>query len=1707
MPKNKNSEEKFLFNLSLLSFLLIFFTNLLFISKPHYKQAVPSPETEVSEENQGETLGVWGSQKPVVYISGGSYKYSSGGLIPLSSRDDPAVEIDTRNVSGNAKFELYEADRESLFKYLLYKKENEQVSTEVDRSGLNLITSFEKKVGASEKVSLPLKERGIYYLRVSVGDTVTNSYIVRSNIASVVKEAGEEFVFWSQDLRTKKSLTSGNVKVYNLRDKTTELSNVSIGDDGVAKTRLTSEADIALVIQDEETAVVPINLRYLNTGYEWNRFGDFKLIKRYFTFTDRPLYRPGDTVYFKSIIRDEDDVRYTIPTGSVKATIKSYSQELPVYERDLPISSVGAVTGEVKLPKDIKTGNYYVSFSGSEWNGYAEFDVQEFRKPEYFVELSADKREFVSGDEIKLQVAGQYFSGQPLANVKVSYKVTSSDYYDWEYFDYIGDQISDDYRYGWWGGSNEIESGSLDLDSKGQATISVDAKKDKNEGKSRVYSVEVHYQDSSSDQAFDRKNILVYPGEFGIYRKNYMWSVKAGDELSPIFKLHGHKDSVVLSGQKIKATIESEVYDKGTRNYYNRKFEKVLDKEFKTNAHGEVEIKFRPQKEGQYKYTLESQDGRGNEIIKIYYFYATDQNYSRYSETSSGKLSITPDKAQYEPGNLAKVILYSEIPDRDVFVSFDRERLNRYQVVKMRGNTAILDLPLIATDMPNIYLSAVSFGNTELESTYENIKVSAERMRLQVKITPDGNKYKPGDIASVDIETKDKFGNPISADVAVWAVDKAIFELENSKLGNIYDIFWFNRYENTVTGHSLEGIVVNTSEQGGGCFAPGTKILLGDGKTKNIEDIKKGDSILTREAPMSDKLVKAKVKEVTIRQVWGYLLINGKLKITDNHIILANGKWVEAASLRSGDLLATTDGQEVVESVEWHLGKTDVYNLEIEKYHTFFADGIFVHNQKGGATRDVLKDTAYWNPSVSTDASGHARITIKLPENLTTWTISAVAVTSDTKVGQQKADIVVTKDIIVRPILPNVLREGDEIMLSALVQNFTDSDKVFNVKMVFAQGDVEMPEKTNISIPSKGTQQIFWKVKPTKVSEESTVQIIAYEVNNVTSGDNILRKIPVVRFGFKETAGFSGDGDKEYKVNLHVDSVNENTSITLNLAPTVLGSLPASMNYLISYPYGCVEQTTSRFVPTVIIKNHAELFPDLIKTKDIDGIITKGISRLVSLQQSNGGWGWWYSQGSSYISAYVVEYLLQAKALGYEVDENMMARAKSFFENLNPTNDYDSVTRFYALTLLGSDKAPKQMTAKSDMNDFLVAMLVIANKKQGVNDNNANGYNELVGRIKHEGNTVYWDNIGTSQYFASIDATTAMGIRAILEAGGDRGLAVSAVNYLTRSRNKHYWSNSYATANVIRAIVDLSVSGDEQNPNYTYEVELDGKKLTTGKVTYAKQVIREISIPAKSVDLNGTTLKLRKIGTGQMYSTLVVEEFRTDRDFVPEGKALKVTREIVNDKDQYRSLGVGEVARIKIKVEGLPNNSEYVVVEDTLPSGMVPVIESFKNEQFNQNNNYYWGREYKADGVIFSNTYWGGTKDTLEYRARVINSGVFWIPPATAEMMYSPEVNGVSSIKMLEIEDKTHDLPRPITNLTDLNNIRSKFKDSKSKNWLVILLFALVVLVVLEKRFGLHKQVLEKYRALRPQLKQIDPSEKPEKDTTTIDDENNKPLQ
>jgi len=164
-----------------------------------------------------------------------------------------------------------------------------------------------------------------------------------------------------------------------------------------------------------------------------------------------------------------------------------------------------------------------------------------------------------------------------------------------------------------------------------------------------------------------------------------------------------------------------------------------------------------------------------------------------------------------------------------------------------------------------------------------------------------------------------------------------------------------------VIGVAYDGHTVNCCRAGGagvpsnpgggdpddpGCFTGDTKILMVDGSYKEIKDIKAGDYIITRKAPDSNELVKAEVIRSMVYDGWdGYLIINNKLKVTTNHMIYVNGEWKEAGEIRIGDRLVNEKGEKfVVKSLEKVDKQVKVYNIEIEGYKTYFANGIYVHN-------------------------------------------------------------------------------------------------------------------------------------------------------------------------------------------------------------------------------------------------------------------------------------------------------------------------------------------------------------------------------------------------------------------------------------------------------------------------------------------------------------------------------------------------------------------------------------------------------------------------------------------------------------------------------------------------------------------------------------------------------------------------------------------
>lgn len=1638
--------------------------------------AVYYPINKIKEENDirqreaqnaKQKEGVLGARTPAIYISGGDYGYNSGGMIALASTDEPAVQIGGYNISGKAEISVYEANEDTLLNYLTHDKDGKQ-SKKITADKLKPVTTIKQDINTNSyegsKVVLPLKEMGIWLLRVKMGETTADSFVIRSSIAALTKEGDDEFIFWGQDLKSRRSLTDSMVILYSLQDNRRELIRAPFDSVGIAKTKLTEEADIALIAHQKDRAIVPINLKYLNTGYSYKQFTPKTKQTRYFIFTDRPLYKPGDTVYFKAVLRDDDDARYTVEEGEATAKIyNGYYYEgstgnPPLFEKKYPISPDGTIYGEYALPANAKTGyhtldinvpnrqqhdNYYYS----EWSSNTiSFQVEYFRKPEYSIDIETDQTEFTAGDKATFKINGTYFSGQPLIGQKVRYTVYSSDYYEYEYLadrQYIAQELDNNYRYGYWYGNNKVLEGTAILNNNGEAEVTLDTRTSFNNGKSQVFSIEATIDDGSQEPSFARRNLLVYAGEYGIYRTSSTYGTIVNTPLSLPVSLLPYRKSIDTSGINLTAKVHRSnwiAYQEKNKNYqsYRKEDEELPQLKAQTDSQGNAKFSFTPTKIGSYDITLQGKDERGNTISKMFYSYVSSEDQPYYSGQENNELTLTTDKLKYQPGDTVRFNIFSTTPNRDVLLSMERGRLDRYKVVRLNGKKGTAEIPLESTDIPNMYASAMSFSSTDLDSGTVKIPISTDEKKMIINIAPDNKAYGPGETVTLNLSTTNVEGKPIQAEVAFWAVDKAIFELSDNNLGDIFDTFWKERYDSTSWAHSLEGIYVNNAERGG-CFSRETKILMGDGTSKNIENIKPGDTVLTR-TEKDPKLIKAKVRSLYSAKENGYIILNGDLKITADHILRVNGLWKEAGSIQTGDLLTNEQGKEIpVESIEWLRGNFDVYNLEIEKYHSFFAGGVWVHNQKGGG-RTTFNDTAYWNPSIRSDESGKAQISFKLPDNLTTWTLAAVGATRDTRVGQATNEIVVTKDVIVRPILPNIMRAGDEVTLSALVQNFTQSDQVFDVDLSFDSGVTEQSQYSNITLHSNETRQFYWEVKPNKENEKAKLIFSAKSKNDNNLADIVTKEIPVRPVGFFEQRAQTGDGSTKIPVKLFPDSNNTKSTVTLSLSPTILGTLPSAMKYLVNYPYGCIEQTTSRFVPAVIAKANSGLFSSALEGRDIDDMIKKGLERLAVHQQDDGGWAWWYSgRSDQFITAYVIEYVLEAKNSGIEVDEDLLNKARGYLEK----NTYyesqtqgekvlsreENVARIYALTLFGEKGKAQKLTNLEKLSPDILSMAVMANYLNGDKNPDSNGLTRLTAMAKHQGESAYWEG-GNKLNFASKDSSTALAIRAIVLAQGDRDLAVKGAKYLTRNRKANYWSNTFATAQVIRAITDLANTGSELSPNYSYTVLLDDKEITRGTVINSTQQIQDIELPTKDIKPTGSIISITKTGDGQLYSTLLVNEFHTDRNSKAADHGLKVTRDYINDKGRQYSLAVGDTVTVNITVSGLKTNENYGVIADELPAGLIPINRTLKNQQ-NGNDPYYSyyysydvsDRDITENGIVLSLYQIAQGVRTYSYQARVISAGVFTAPPASASLMYAPEIYGRSDAQTIEITNQSKIIP------------------------------------------------------------------------------------
>ncbi|CAF3783406.1 unnamed protein product [Rotaria sp. Silwood1] len=356
--------------------------------------------------------------------------------------------------------------------------------------------------------------------------------------------------------------------------------------------------------------------------------------------------------------------------------------------------------------------------------------------------------------------------------------------------------------------------------------------------------------------------------------------------------------------------------------------------------------------------------------------------------------------------------------------------------------------------------------------------------------------------------------------------------------------------------------------------------------------------------------------------------------------------------------------------------------------------------------RSDFKDAVQWSPYVKTDENGYATVYVTFPDNLTSWRITSRVITEDTKVGQATNTVITRKNLLVRMETPRFLQEGDLVTISTMIHNYLGTEK--NVKLKFRAGNTELVGDSvrEIKLGSNSEERIDWTIKVN--NPFGAAKLYAEALTNEES-DAVEMSVPLQPRGLQMMVPTVADFDDLYKnevKQLYIPGGTDMRSVTMKftVAPSLASTMLSALDELAGYPYGCVEQTMSRFLPTVVV---AGAFKDLnapiseALQKDLPKMVEAGVNRLYGFQHSDGGWGWWTNDGSNnFMSAYVIYGYKMAKDANYTVKDNVMKRGVNFIKG-KVASETDATTKAYMLYVISlvDDKDKDKM--KKEIENLL----------------------------------------------------------------------------------------------------------------------------------------------------------------------------------------------------------------------------------------------------------------------------------------------------------------------------------------------------------------------------------------------------------------------
>ena len=1270
-------------------------------------------------------------------------------------------------------------------------------------------------------------------------------------------------------------------------------------------------------------------------------------------FTERPVYKPGETVHLKGIARDWTEEEASIPAGA-KVTVRAIDpRDRRIMSKTVTLSDEGSFSEDIVLPAG-GLGTYRVEVlfadDGKDAQPVAthEIEVQEYTPNAFEIKI-ARAPVAVGETKIELPITAKYYMGKPLSKAQLTWSLSASD----DGFAPAGFAAFDfchaihDYRL------NEqlarvshfSEEGKADIGAEGVATVATTIPLNTKAPQPRSARLLCEITDINQQTVSEASQFTIHSSDFYLGMRRLRGVVRSGEAL-PIDVIAVRTDGTPTP-EPVTATLRltridwqtNRVETAGNGSEYRNepRYELVSQAVVKTRplmkdggkwqvAAGGESAPLIAGKPGQYLLEAVGKDAAGRDVITATAFSVYGEGETAWNYDNQFQIELVADQDEYRSGQTARILVKTPIAG-EALVTVEREKVLRSFTVTLGGNAPTVEVPLDGGDAPNVYVSVMLLRGAadsprkvkapEYRVGYCELKVARPDAKLSVYVKPDAQAYRPGDEVSLGAQVLDAEGKPVAnAEVTLYAVDEGVLSLMGYETPDPLAFFNQERALSVKTGLTLPTLL--------------------------SED--------PHERSFGNK---------------GYLV---------------GGGGEDSESLRKNFVAC-----------------------------------------------------AFWNGSIKTDADGRIAAKFAAPDSLTRYRVIAVVQTARNQFGSAESAFEVNKPVMLEPALPRFANVGDKLILRGVLHNTTDSDGDVEVALELDETAVAENTTRRVMLPAHGSLAVDFPVEFKNVGQAKwkwTARFkaagggLAYR-DAVQTTLNVGYPVPLLR---ELRTSQTDAAESDLLAGMNPELREGSGIVRVTVTNSRLLEMRESVEQLLHYPYGCVEQTTSSTLPWVTMRGFRAVLPSLKKTDaEIEAAVAHGIDRLLSMQTSSGGLSYWPGQSEPLFwgSAYGGFGLATARRAGFAVPEEDFAKlCKYLSDRLRGTGteaidgDFgrggpsDRCLALYTLALAGkAEPAYHELLFKkrgqlSSENRALLALAIIE----------AKGPAEMAGALLDPAQDA---NEPENDSFWSSSRDSAMRLLAWTRHQPGAAAVDPLVTELFGRRMGGHWGTTQGNIWSLLALSEyLQGSGKSDG-------EIAGT-LAWGEKRTAFDLSSETPLSATDFALNkdgaAKPLQLLNPGRKRVYTEVEVESrprtMATPRQ--DQGYAITRTYSKVEDDGtlaELKDARVGDRVLVTLNLD-VRRRANYVAVDDPLPSVFEAINPVFKSQETRAGETL--GRDWVSDhkelredrALFFADSIYPG-QYTIRYLARVRAAGTATAPAAKIEEMYHPERFGMTETVQL----------------------------------------------------------------------------------------------